>query len=161
MSASESYELVGWLIDAVPANWPDGTIPDKLSFVDRDNSETYDGVKTLRSRKGELTKANYLSFSKASTTPTAQGPGYDLDREDVVSCRLEGLHTDQYGHVDNAAAFQQLWRNIRDAIYADRRRPVGDYHTLFIENIRDASGDYRDYFRVDFEVRFWGCEELP
>ena len=161
MSAENATLLVGWLIEATEDNWPDGDLPETLRLVDRDNSVVYDGVDTQRTRTAELQQANYLSFGEATSTPTAQGPGYDLERQDVVSCRLEGLHEDEYGHVDSAAAFEQLWRNVRSAIYADRRRPVGDYHTLFIENIRHASRDHRDYFRVDFEVRFWGSEELP
>jgi hypothetical protein len=161
VDASNATKLVGWLIEAIDGNWPDGDRPDDLQLVDRDNSEIYDDVDSLRSRKGELQRGNYLSFGSASTTPTPEGPGYCLQRDDVVSCRLEGLHSNQYGHIDNPAEFEQLWNTIREAIYVDRIRPLDGYQTLFIENIRYASGDYRDYFRTDFEVRFDGREELP
>lgn len=161
VDTTNAAELVGFLINSVDTNWPESSFPDDLNIVDRDNSEVYDGINSLRDRKGELRKSNFLSFGTADETPTPRGPGYDLEREDRVSCRLEGLHSDQFGHVDSAAAFETLWENVQEAIYVERRRPLPNYHTLFIENIRHASGNHRDYFRVDFEVRFWGCEELP
>lgn len=161
IDASDAPELVQWLIEHVDANWPGGDRPDTLHLVDRENSDIYDGSTQIEDRKGELQDSNLLSFARATTNPTPRGPGYDLELEDVISCRLEGLDSDEWGHVDTASAFETLYDNVEEAIYTGRRDPLSDYHTLFIQNVRHASSDYRDYYLTNFEVRFWGGEELP
>lgn len=160
VDASESTQLVQFLIEQVEADWPEASFPDHLYLVDRMNSEEYDGADTLRTKDAALESGNYLSFANASSSSTPTGPNYCLDIEDVVSCQLEGLHTAESGHVANAAEFEQLWNNIRDAIYENRSAPLGQYKNLYIENIRQASDDYQWYFLTNFEVRFRGREDL-
>lgn len=145
-----------------------GSITAPLQRVDRDESRILEG--DIRTREGELQESNFVGAALANRPSEPVGFEYDRRAEAIVSVRIEGLHVDQWGHVDpsgsNGIAFHELVRRCRDAIYAGREFPAANpqdvtYHTLFVENESSQSSQHRDYYRTDFDVRFRGYESLP
>lgn len=170
-TATQSQSLVEWALATIKAQWPDADYPDDLHRINRDESRVLETDE--RTRSGELTAANYVGVASASGSSTAIGTEYNLRREDVLSVRIEGLHTDEWGHVVSEAAFGELVGNIKRALLTERSYPtLGSediagaagpvaYHSLFIENETSQHSEHRDYFRTDFDVRTVGYETLP
>lgn len=157
-----------WLLGAIKTNWPEASFPSNLTRVNREESELLE--EGIRSRKGELTKSNFVGAALATRTPTPVGTEYDHDLEAVVDVRIEGLDHAEWGHIDPAGQEGYVWKNlinnVREAILVDRTWPgVGrantTYHSLTIESKTDRSSNYRDFYDYRFSVRFHGYETLP
>ena len=145
-----------------------GSITVPLRRVDRDESKVLEG--DIRTREGELKKANYVGATLAGRTPTPIGTEYDHAVETVVGVRVEGLHADEWGKIDPSGQegidFTELVGRCRNALLAERVFPNvtgadATYHTLRITNEAPQSANYRDYYRYDFDVVFRGYEDLP
>lgn len=141
-----------------------------LYRVDRDETRTYTAagalgtVPSVRSREGELQEANFVGVALADSVPTAEIN--DTERVEVtLSVRLEGLHHEQFGHVDPAGTegvpWQGLLDDVREAIRAERSypavgRPGIKYHTALITVEAPQSSQHRDYFRHDMDITLRG-----
>lgn len=139
-----------------------------LERVNRDDSEILEGG--IRTRKGELKEAAYVGATLADREPEPLGFEYDHELETVVAVRVEGLHTDEWGHIDpggtDGVPWDVLVRRIKRALLAERTYPaVGapdtDYYSLLITNVAPDSASHRDYYREDFDVVLQGDETLP
>jgi len=168
---------VGWLLDTVKANypaaWPTDADGDPILYrINRDEPEILETGK--RTRTIELTRASAIGASLADRSMNPVGTEYDHRVETVLSCRLEGLtsRSGEWGHIDSAAAFEQLVRYTQAAIATERSYPTIDdvnqdsigsvaYHSLFVENEQDLSHENKDYFRKDWDVRLVGYSSLP
>ncbi|WP_435065889.1 hypothetical protein [Halobaculum sp. EA56] len=139
-----------------------------LERINREDSKILEG--DIRTRTAELQQGCYVGA--ASGNPSREPIGFEFDNrvEPVVGVRVEGVHIDEFGHVDPDGAdgvpFEELVRRLRRALQAERHYPaVGapdtTFTTLFIENEAPQSDDFADYYRTDFDVRFRGYEELP
>lgn len=171
------------VVDAQPAGHP-------LRRVDRDNSTVYEADEDLdmqtplSKRKADLQKANYVGVATQSETPTPAGPGQRYEIQRVVSIRLEGLSTDEYGHVDRDGAdlygadlygsgvydspptFGTLYRAVFEAIragmsYPDVGHPGVAYRDLTITNVDEQLADFKDFYRAEFDVQFRGYTDRP
>lgn len=119
-----------------------------------------------RSAKEDLARANLVTVKPAdSDTPTPVGTEYDHKRGDPVDITVEGLHEDQRGRVADHDAFKALTRGLKRAVLSNRKFPTTTtgprYYDLVIENEADQSSNFRDYYRMDFTVRFRGYDDLP
>jgi len=142
--------------------------PVTLALVDRDDSEFLEG--DIRSREGDLRDAVFVGASRADKNRSPAGTEYDHDVETIVAVRIEGMHYDEFGHVDpdgdKGVPFDRLeWLvqrpPLRRRSYPDVGPPRMQYHTLRIENEAPQSDDYSDYYRTDIDVRLDGYEDLP
>lgn len=149
--------------------------PVQLKRVDRDNAQIYDTDQRLNmdsppaSRTGQLEAGLFVGAASAAGQETPLGTEYDLDVERVVSLRLEGLDSAQYGHVDPSGdagvPFSEVIRRVRAALYAGRKRPQPEtpnisFRHLELANPAPQSDNYRDYYRYDVDVVFSGYERL-
>lgn len=167
MSSPEVDWVLAQFADVVDA------ISAPLDRVDRDDSDILEG--NIRSRTGELKDANYVGAGTASVARTPIGTEFDNRVERVIGVRIEGLHVDQWGHVDpggvegipfDDGSGSSLVDRLQTALNTEREFPgVGrsgtTYTTLYVENDAPQSTQYRDYYRYDFDARFVGYETLP
>jgi len=161
------------VVDSVAADYSitnqDGTTdPVSLDRIDRDDSKILEG--NIRDRAAELQQGCYVGVTLADRSTEPAGTTYENRIETIVGVRVEGLHHDEYGHVDSdgtdGVPFDELVGRLRRAALADRCYPdVGrantTYQTLFIQNEAPDLAAYSDYYRYDFEIRFKGYEDLP
>lgn len=164
---------VGWVLETVRENWPgewpadeDGT--ERLYRINRDEPKILETAE--RTRSVELTTASAVGASLASRSPEPVGTEYDHRVETVISCRFEGLTSDEWGHVDAAINAETLVRYAHHALLRERSYPTVDdagdaigsvaYHSLFVENENDLSSDHGDYFRRDWDVRLVGYSDI-
>ncbi|UIP00336.1 hypothetical protein Hbl1158_02905 [Halobaculum sp. CBA1158] len=175
MSAEVDWVLAQFasVVDSVAADYSitnqDGsTDPVTLKRIDRDDSEILEG--DMRDRTAELQRGCYVGATDAAAGREPIGFEYDSRVEPVVGVRVEGLHHDEWGHVDpdgtDGVPFEVLVRRLRRAVQAERHypdvsKPDTSFTTLFVENEAPQSDQYADYYRTDFDVRFRGYEELP
>jgi hypothetical protein len=161
---------VTWILETVKSNWPGAEYPGTLARINRDEPEILETGE--RTRSLELEQWSAIGASLADRTSDPIGAEYDKRVETTISCRLEGLHADEHGHVDSAAHFEQLVRYAQYALDVERSYPTVDdvdadgigsvaYHTLINENETDLSEDDKDYFRRDWDVRLIGYASLP
>lgn len=166
--------LVDWILDAIKSNWGaythaygesygSGSLPETLKRVNRDESEIMEG--SIRKRRGDLKKNNFVGVTRNSSPTTPLGSGGDNILEPTLRVRLEGLHSDEFGHIDSNAAFESLVWKVKDAIQFEGFSPsVGDAHPgtfvrLYIENEDQQSHFFKDYFIAEFDVRLVGHRE--
>ncbi|RDZ61367.1 hypothetical protein C5B90_19020 [Haloferax sp. Atlit-12N] len=139
-----------------------GGFPGDLERVNRDDSNKLDAG--IRSRKQDLARSNLVGVGSVRTDPTAVGTEYEHKQDAVLSCRIEGLHENQRGHIADGAAFEALVRNVRLAILTHREYPTtstpATYHTILLENERNDSKNYRDFYQYSFEIRFRGYDDF-
>lgn len=135
----------------------------KPTIIDRDNSDSA----SFNERKVayDLTDNHAISVSSSpSRTTTAIGTGYDHRVTDAVNCRIEGAHTDQWGTIADASAFQTIIDEAERVILTERTSfPTVngiDYHSVILRNGTNLSADEKDYFRYDVDVVFEGYEDL-
>jgi hypothetical protein len=153
--------------------------PVQVKRVDRDDGQLYDSDQSvnlsspIRTRSAELRSAVLVGASLVDVSSQPIGTEYDHRREAVVSVRCEGLHVDEYGHVDpggtdgvpfNGVAGSFVQR-VRDALLNDRTfpnagRPDVEYTDLRFSDESPQSGRYADYFRWDGDVLLRGYEDL-
>ncbi|WP_256394115.1 hypothetical protein [Natronoarchaeum rubrum] len=161
---------VTWVLQTIKSNWPGSSFPSTLARINRDEPEILETDD--RKRSLELEEWNAIGASLADRQSSPIGTEYDKRVETTISCRLEGLHADEWGQVDSAAEFEQLVRYVQHALDIERSYPtVNDvdsddigsvaYHTLVVENETDLSDDNKDYFRRDWDVRLIGYASLP
>ncbi|WP_254766505.1 hypothetical protein [Salinilacihabitans rarus] len=167
---------VDWVLATIKANWAAGAWADvPLERIDRDNSELLEG--DIRSRKEDLQRSNYVGAALADRATSPLGFEYDHEVEAVVGVRVEGLHADQWGHVDPDGAlpptadddgvpFDALVREIRKTLLRDRtypqtNTPDTDHYTVLVTNESPDSAAFRDYYRYDLDVILRGDEKLP
>ncbi|MFC5135495.1 MULTISPECIES: hypothetical protein [Haloferacaceae] len=140
----------------------DGAVP--VRRIDRNDSEIADG--NIQSRRGELTKSNFVTAEIVDDDSSHGGWGDDYDTEAIVSLRVEGLlRGDEFGHVhpdgENGIPFTTLYRRVRDALREQDEHPDVSgqtYHTLFLENGTNRSGDYEDFYDYRLDCRFAGYD---
>jgi hypothetical protein len=138
-----------------------------LRRVDRDNSEIYGGPGTvdmtqpIRERVEPLKKSNLVAIRSASADDEPQGQEYALDRDIVLSVRIEGLIHSEYGHIDprgdEGVVFDALCKTIRNALLVERTYPD---HPAFddarlstrITNQDHQSAAWADFYRREFDV---------
>lgn len=152
------------VVDAQPAEHP-------LERINRDDSELLDG--DIRTRSRELQAANYVGAATADRSATPIGTEYDLQVEEVVGIRIEGLDHAAKGHVDpdgqHGVVFDGdpgLVQDIKTAIYQGRRFPDAgrtpvEFTNLVITNQAPQSSRFADYYRFDADILFSGFSELP
>jgi len=153
------------VVDAQPADHP-------LKRVNRDESRILEG--DIRDRTGELRDANFVGAAHVDHSEEAEGPEYDLNVEDVVGIRIEGLHHTEWGHVDpdgvDGVVFSGdpgLVQDIKMALYDARTFPDAgrssvEYLHLELTNHAPQSHLWSDYFRYDVDVILAnGYESLP
>lgn len=150
--------LSEWVLETIESNWP-GEFPDDLERVNRDDSEQMDTG--IRSRTSDLERANFVGAATTSEVAAPLGAGGTDVVQPVVQVRVEGLHADEYGHVDNAAAFRSLVDDVKQTLRQEHSPTVGDAHPasivkLYVENETDQSHLFRDHFLAEFDVRFVG-----
>lgn len=144
--------------------------------VDRDESlilddeETVDLSTPLHKRKRKLERGNYIAATMADRSTSPIGTEYDHEVEAVVGVRIVGLHNTERGHVDPEGVDGLVWdetvRTARDALLTERTwpdvgSPDGTYTDLRIANEAPQSGNYKDFYRHDFDVLLSGYESLP
>lgn len=150
-----------WVLDTFVEQWPGTEFPDVVERFNRDDSESIDtGV-----RSGDFDLEEGVSVGAAladdNREPIATSFSYDV--ETTISVRVEGLHQDQYGHIESSDAFRQFIDALKEALRRERAMPSIDggayhYHTLLIENETDNSADGRDYYHATWDVRIKGRE---
>jgi len=162
-------DALGSVVDAQPADHP-------LRRVDRDNALVYEGGDTLdvtaplHTRKGELEQSNLVSVGTQSRENSPLGTDYNVETDIVLSVRVEGLRYDEWGHVDadgsEGVIFDELYNQIREAIYAEREYPQdADFRDTKLdiritnEDIQDS--EFADFYRREFDVVLRGREALP
>jgi len=162
---------LGTVVDAQPTDHP-------LKRVDRDNTLLYDGggvfdmSGSVRGQTGDLQSANFVGASYADRSEEYVGTEPDLDLEETVSLRIEGLHHSEWGHVDpegvNGVAFHgtdgALVQQIVDALHAQLKFPGAGrtsvaFTHLSIDHFPDVSA-YADHYDYRLDIRFDGFEEL-
>jgi hypothetical protein len=162
---------LGAVVDAQPDDHP-------LKRVDRDNALLYDGSGdfdmsgSVRSRTGELQTANFVGASYADRSESYVGTAPNLDLDEVVSLRIEGLHHSEWGHVDPAgdegvvfhgtdtSLVQQVTDTLLDALaYPDAGRTSVAFTHLSIEHFPDVSA-YADHYDYRLDITFDGFEAL-
>ena len=156
-----------WVLQTIWEAWP-GTFPEDLTRVDRDESKLLEG--DIRKRHGDLKRSNFVGATHVGTAKEPIGTEYDYKIETTIGIRIEGLHVDQFGHVDPSGAeripWQELTNNIERGLlsrrsYPDVGAPNRSYHTLRTANESDQSHDWADAFRRDFDLLLIGYETLP
>jgi hypothetical protein len=152
------------VVDAQPDAHP-------LKRVNRDESRILEG--DIRDRTGELKTANFVGAAHVDHEAAPIGTEYDLDVEDVVGIRIEGLHHSEWGHVDPAgtdgvvfSGDPGLVQEIKAALYDARTFPDAgrasvNFTDLRLTNHAPQSHLWADAFRYDVDVVFQGFEELP
>lgn len=154
--------------DYTITNQDGSTDPVSLDRINRDGSKLLEG--DIRDRTAELRQSCYVGVSLADRSPEPSGTRYENQIETIVGIRVEGLHHDEWGHVDpdgnDGIPFDILVDRIRRATLADRSypavgRPNTSYHTLFIQNEAPQSDNFADYYLYEYEIRFKGYENLP
>ena len=151
------------VVDAQPSGYP-------LKRVNRDESRILEG--DIRDRTGELQEANFVGAAHVDHEASPIGTEYNLDVEDVVGVRIEGLHHTEWGHIDpdgtDGVAFDGdpgLVQDIKTALYdvrtfPDAGRSSVEFTDLRLVNHAPQSHLWSDYFRYDCDVVFRGVEEL-
>mgnify|MGYP006876429226 CR=1 FL=1 len=150
-------DSLGW----IQADFPGG-FPSNLERVNRDDSDKLEGG--IRSRKQDLARSNLVGVGSGRTNQNAVGTEYEHKQNTTLSCRIEGLHQDQRGHIADSDAFETLVRNIKLAILAHRKYPTtstpATYLSIFVENGRNDSKNYRDFYQYSFDIRFRGYDDV-
>lgn len=163
---------LGSVVSSQPADAP-------LKRVDRDNAAVYDGTGafdlsgSIRDRKSDLQQANVVGASYADRGDEYIGTAPNLDLEEVVGVRIEGLHSSEYGNINPegtdgvvfAGTDNALVQQILDALYSGLRFPDADrtpveFTDLAIVNHAPQANLWADYYRYDFDVAFSGYETL-
>lgn len=167
--------LTRWLLRAFADEWPGG-LPDDLALYDRDDSAVLDvdtstDPTTLTARRRtqevELTVANALDVGYVgdSRTPAGLG-GTEYRNEPVLSVRVEGVHREDGGHVDDNEDFQQNYVNVAREIIQRIDNgtllgaPGGAYHAAEPTDENPQSSDYKDHFLHAIEVGVSGYEQV-
>lgn len=165
-----SNPAVGWVLDQLQSVVDAQPAGHSLERIDRDDSELLDG--DIRTRTRELRSGNYVGAATADRSETPIGTEYDLQVEEVVGIRIEGLHYSAKGHVDpdgqNGVVFDGdpgLVQDIKTALYQGRRSPDAgrtsvNFTDLTITNQAPQSSRFADYYRFDADILFSGFEEL-
>jgi len=136
--------------------------------INRDESRILEG--DIRTRTGELKKANYIGATHADRATSPIGTEYNHDLETVVGIRIEGLHESEWGHVDPDGEDGLVWaevvRTVRDALLAERTFPDASsvegvsYTHLEITNEAPQSDMWVDFYRTDLDVVLSGFEDI-
>jgi len=170
-------EVLQSVVDAQPEDHP-------LRRVDRDNSLVYetgeaiDMQAPMHDRTEKLKQANYVGVATETTDPSPSGTHGRYQLQTTVSVRLEGLTSDEWGHIDpdgygeggygdggygvnNGVSFSALFDGVFGAItaemsYPDVNHPGRTYRDLTITNVNDASSEWSDFHRASFDVLFRG-----
>lgn len=150
-------QVLTWL-----GNW-NSTNADQPVFIDRDDAES--ASFNDRQVAYDLTDNNAISVASSPDRDTEPiGTGYDHRIVDGVNLRIEGAHTDQWGHVADADEFQDIIDEAERVILTERTSfPTVngiDYHSVILRNGTNLSADEKDYFRYDVDVVFEGYEDL-
>lgn len=155
-------DFVEFVLDTLEAGWDTSTFDPRPTLIDRRDSSRRDGAP--RSREFDLSNNNTIGVgSQPTATNEPIGTGYDYRFIDGVQVRLEAVHSDEHGHVDDAADYVTLQTELQRAINEVRVSPTSDPDVcaLRITEVNDQSSEYRDYFRTDYRVEFRGFEDLP
>lgn len=138
-----------------------------LRRVDRDNSELYAGAgsvdmsRPVKQRAEEFRTSNLVGIRSVSADNDPEGQEYALDRDIVLSVRIEGLHERGDGHIDprgeRGVVFDDLCKTIRDTLLVGRTFPS---HPAFddarlsvrITNQDHQSSEWSDFYRREFDV---------
>jgi hypothetical protein len=168
---------VEWVIDqlaSVVDRQPDAH---PLRRVNRDVSRIYDldgsadRSASKRSIEADPQAANTVGVASADRSTEYVGTDPNLRVEQVVSVRVVGHTSTNFGHTDpdgaDGVAFTgtgSLVRQIRKALYdglkyPDAGPPGLTYCDLRIENETNLTANYADDFRYQFDVRFIGYED--
>ena len=163
-----TQDEVTWALETLKEDWPVDEFPEKLRRIHVDDPRILETGE--RKKRGELARSNFIRAKLTTRSPTPIGTEYDHEVSTVIGMRLEGAHVDKHGHIEDFQHFDQLVRYAQHALAKRRVFPtidadddIGkvDYFTALIENEEDLSGENRDYFRRDWDLRLVGDETLP
>ena len=155
-------DLVQYVLNIIDGNWQLANYDPMPVRIHRDDSVRLDTGE--RTREFDLTEANAVGVSSApETTNTPIGTEFDYAVRGGVSVRVEGAHHFTGGHITDSRDFDALVSEVKRTIHLNREWPLpGEgFHTLYIDNENNASADYRDYYRYDFDIWFRGYTNLP
>ena len=168
-----SNPAVQWVLDQLQPVVDDQPADHPLKRINRDESKLLEG--DIRKRKADLLKGNYVGAGHVDHADTPIGTEYDLESEDVVGVRIEGLSraSGDFGHIDpdgvEGVIFNGdpgLVQQIKTALYEGRRTPDAgrstvEFTDLKLVNHAPQSHLWSAFHRYDFDVVFEGYEELP
>jgi len=163
---------LGAVVSAQPSDHP-------LNRVDRDNTLLYDGggsfdmSGSVRSRTGELQRANFVGATYADRGESYIGSEANLDLDETVGLRIEGLHHSEHGHIDplgndgvvfhgtDTSLVQQIIDQLHDGLaFPDAGRTDVSFTHLALANHAPQSDQWADAYRYDVDILFDGFEEL-
>jgi hypothetical protein len=171
-------EQVASVVDSVATDYSQADDSDVVvRRIDRDNKRYYDGSGTLdmstpiRQRAGALERGVYIGAGHVDRSSEPVGTEYDLDVDEIVGVRLEGLtaQNGHGGHVDPEGNWGIPWtefeRRVRGAIYDGRTWPDAggpniSFTHLTITNEAPQSHQWPAYYRTDWDIVFNGFEDL-
>lgn len=172
-------DLVQFLLETLSVHWDDANYdpqpmlwnqPDAQPYAETTIEDgTVDGsmvglTPQGRSVDADLAKNNVISVGTSITRDDTPLDLYFNVRVDAaVGVRIEGVHGDEWGHIEDHADLLALRDEAKRAIYTERQWPLYDdgYWMLEISDGNDRSVAEKDYYRYDFTVAFSAYEDLP
>lgn len=154
--------LTRYLLDTIETEWPDGSLPSDVEFIDANDSEILDGP--LRTRTAQLEDANYIGVRHTQRDDQRGGVNIGNEREAVLRVQIEGAHEDEFGHLADHQEFRDLVRNTKETIRAVKHSPgVGDAHPAtwvraMVGPETGGSSAHADYYQTIFDVTLRGHE---
>lgn len=155
-------ELVQWLLDVIQTEWNTANYDPMPIRFHRDDSKRLDTA--ARTQDVDLTEGNIVGVSSAPTTEFQGLAGqHSVKARPGLSVRVEGVHTDQRGHVAGADDWAALVGEVKRTIWTRRRHPLPSdgYFRLHIRDEDNRSAGNREYYRTDLTVEFQGYTSLP
>ncbi|MFC7044297.1 hypothetical protein ACFQH6_20730 [Halobacteriaceae archaeon GCM10025711] len=155
-------DLANFILARINANWSTGNYDPMPILYHKSDSQRYDTGE--RGVTVDLPEGNVISVGADPTgTNTPMGGEFDYKVETGVSVQVEGLHEDEWGHITDGRDFDSLVGEVKRTINLEREWPLPSegYHTLYITDVNDASGQHGDYYSESFTVVFRGYQDLP
>lgn len=159
--------LTRWLLRLFADKWSGGLASDTIRLEDRDDSaildyDTSTDPTTLSvdayQPDAPLEVSNYLGVALTEDVQEPAGlGGSEYRAEPVLSVRLEGAHSREHGHVDDADAFASWAREAQDIVRRVdngdlQAAPVADFHLAEPQNSVPNMSDQAQYYSWSFEV---------
>jgi hypothetical protein len=154
--------LVGYVLDTIEAEWPDGPFPSDTQRINIDESDVL--TTNARQRAKCLTESNYIGAFLDRMDSMPGGVPAGEEREAVIRVTVDGLHSDQGGYIDSEDDYRTLVRNTKEALRTVKYGPnVGDAHPttwvqLRVSGETSTSAANGDYFQTVFDVTLRGHE---
>jgi len=151
--------LADYVLDTIETEWPDGSLPDDLHLIQRDDAVIRGSGRAL---DADLSKGNYVGAALSRIDPEPNGVRAEPALEATVAVRIDGMHESEHGYITDYAEFQTLVENVKAALRVQRYQPnVGDAHPgtfvkLELANDEDVSDEYQDHYGRLFDVQLTG-----